>query len=217
MTSNNKFQELSNTDRIWAVGSLHSSIDSFQSIKKYILSNFKNSDKIVFLGNIIGFNNKSKEIITDVLGFRFDLMANSIYEFVWYEYCDWYLEIVKNDMTETTKNYLIYSIIRILKICHPIIPFITEEIWKTLYHRKLVDEPDLINSRFPSQIRISKEDNIYEEKHILHMIKNIRQNYPPSLWNTIYQLTKQGHISDHINDEVDKMADKLTNEVLIDK
>ena len=39
---------------------------------------------------------------------------------------------------------------------------------------------------FPlDRVRKSKEDNIYEEKHILHMIKNIRQNYPPSLWNTI--------------------------------
>ena len=48
---------------------------------------------------------------------------------------------------------------------------------------------------FPlDKVRKSKKDNIFEKKHILHMIKNIRQNYPPSLWNTIYQLTKQGHI-----------------------
>ena len=71
---------------------------------------------------------------------------------------------------------------------------------------------------FPlDRVRKSKEDNIYEEKHILHMIKNIRQNYPPSLWNTIYQLIKQGHFSDYIYDEVDLMTDKLTNEVLVDK
>ena len=57
------------------MGSLHSSIESFQSIKKYILSNFKNGDKLIFLGNIIGFNNQSKEIITDVLNLRFNLMA----------------------------------------------------------------------------------------------------------------------------------------------
>ena len=75
MTTNKKFQKFTNTDRIWAVGSLHSSIDSFQSIKKYILSNFKNGDKLIFLGNIIGYNEKSKEIITDVLSLRFDLMA----------------------------------------------------------------------------------------------------------------------------------------------
>jgi len=75
LTTNNKFQEFANTNRIWAIGSLHSSIDSFQSIKKYILSNFKNGDKLIFLGNIIGYNNYSKEIITDVLNLRFSLMA----------------------------------------------------------------------------------------------------------------------------------------------
>ena len=75
MTSNNKFQEFKNTDRIWAIGSLHSSIVSFKSIKKYILSNFKNGDKLIFLGNLIGYNNQSKEIITDVLKLRFSLMA----------------------------------------------------------------------------------------------------------------------------------------------
>ena len=53
---------------------------------------------------------------------------------------------------------------------------------------------------FPlDKVRKSKNENIFEEKHILHMIKNIRQNYPPSLWNTVYQLTKQGHID---NDEI---------------
>ncbi len=52
---------------------------------------------------------------------------------------------------------------------------------------------------FPlDKVRKSKNETIFEEKHILHMIKNIRQNYPPSLWNTVYQLTKQGHID---NDE----------------
>jgi hypothetical protein len=35
------------------------------------------------------------------------------------------------------------------------------------------------------------------------MIKNIRQNYPPSLWNTVYQLTKQGHITDEIHQDID--------------
>ena len=75
MTNDNKFQEFINTNRIWAIGSMHSSIESFQSIKKYILSNFKKGDKLIFLGNVIGFRNKSKEIISEVLKLRFDLMA----------------------------------------------------------------------------------------------------------------------------------------------
>ena len=75
MTKNYKFQEFKKTNRIWAVGSLHSSIQSFQSIKKYILLNFKESDKLIFLGNIIGFRDQSKEIISEVLSLRFALMA----------------------------------------------------------------------------------------------------------------------------------------------
>tara|TARA_B100001059_G_scaffold204472_1_gene213790 strand:+ start:23 stop:835 length:813 start_codon:yes stop_codon:yes gene_type:complete len=75
LTTDNKFHEFVNTDRIWAIGSIHSSLDSFQSIKKYIFSNFKYGDKLIFLGNLIGYNNSSKEIITDVLSLRFNLMA----------------------------------------------------------------------------------------------------------------------------------------------
>ncbi len=75
MINENKFNEFKNVNRIWAVGSIHSSITSFQSIKNYIFSNFKKGDKLIFLGNIIGFENKSKEIITDILDLRFNLMA----------------------------------------------------------------------------------------------------------------------------------------------
>ena len=66
---------------------------------------------------------------------------------------------------------------------------------------------------FPlDRVRKSKEENVFEEKHILHMIKNIRENYPPSLWNTIYQLTKQGHISDYLNDELGDVIEEVVNE-----
>ena len=75
MENINKFLELKNANKIWAIGSLHSSLDSFYSIKKYILSNFESGDKLIFLGNVIGFGNKSKEIITEVLKLRFKLMA----------------------------------------------------------------------------------------------------------------------------------------------
>ena len=47
------------------------------------------------------------------------------------------------------------------------------------------------------------KNNQFTEKHILHMIKNIRENYPPSLWNTIYQLSKKGHLEDYLNSDED--------------
>ena len=139
--------------------------------------NLNTSDATIFDKWIMyKLDNVTKDFKKYSSTYRFDLMANSIYDFVWNEYCDWYLEIVKNHTTETTKNYLIYSIIRILKICHPIIPFITEEIWNDLYQKRFVDEADLINSVFPSQIRISKEERIYERVDVIkEIIKKIRK------------------------------------------
>jgi valyl-tRNA synthetase len=103
-------------------------------------------------------------------------MANSIYDFVWNEYCDWYLEIAKSNTSDTTKKFLIYSLIRILKICHPIIPFITEEIWSELSKNGFVSEDSLTNSSFPSQVRISKESDIDTRvTDIKEMIKKIRK------------------------------------------
>ena len=75
MKNSSNFSELIGANKVWAIGSLHSSLDSFQSIKKYILSNFEIGDKLIFLGNVIGFRNKSREIINEVLQLRFNLMA----------------------------------------------------------------------------------------------------------------------------------------------
>ena len=75
MDNSSNFLEVKDANKIWAIGSLHSSVDSFQSIKKYILSNFESGDKLIFLGNVIGYSNKSKEIISEVLKLRFKLMA----------------------------------------------------------------------------------------------------------------------------------------------
>jgi serine/threonine protein phosphatase 1 len=75
LDNTNHFSEFIKANRIWAIGSLHSSLDSFKSIKKYILSNLEYGDKLIFLGNVIGFGNKSNEIITEILRLRFKLMA----------------------------------------------------------------------------------------------------------------------------------------------
>jgi valyl-tRNA synthetase len=71
--------------------------------------------------------------------YRFDLLAQCLYDFVWYNYCDWYLELAKTTLYDPhalaaskrgTRKTLLQVLDQILKLLHPIIPFITEEIWK---------------------------------------------------------------------------------------
>ena len=64
MNKESNFVEFKSSGRIWAIGSIHSNLDSFNSIKKYILNNFKKDDNLVFLGNAIGLGNSSKEVQT---------------------------------------------------------------------------------------------------------------------------------------------------------
>ncbi len=91
--------------------------------------------------------------------YRFDLMAQTLYDFFWNDYCDWYLELCKIILSDPSfdlaeKAHARYSLLamleKILRLLHPIIPFITEEIWQTLKKPLGIKAPFLIHQPYPS-------------------------------------------------------------------
>jgi valyl-tRNA synthetase len=85
------------------------------------------------------FNNVTKNVNDSLAAYRFDEAANAIYDFFWGELCDWYLELIKPrllmefDTARATCENLVALFEASLRLLHPVMPFITEEIWHAMY------------------------------------------------------------------------------------
>lgn len=142
-------------------------------------------------------NSVTKEVITNIEKFELGVAAQKLYDFIWDDFCDWYIEFSKirlahneNDekLSNVTRSMLVYVMAEILKLLHPFMPFITEEIWQTLPH----EGEALIISKYP-EFKESLCFEIEKEKVelIMETIKAIRNrrsemNVPPSKKAKIY-------------------------------
>ena len=115
--------------------------------------------------------------------FRFDLATKAIYEFIWYELCDWFIELNKIDLNEESskKSEINRSMVDVLektlRLAHPLMPFITEDIWQQLKKYNCSKEKSITISSYPTE---SKElddsgfNTIEWLKEVVSGIRNIR-------------------------------------------
>ncbi len=122
--------------------------------------------------------------------YRFDLIATSLYQFVWDEYCDWYLELAKVQLqhgTEAnqrgTRRTLLRVLETILRLAHPLIPFITEELWQTVAPKSgkdltLCPQQTIALQPYPKaqleKIDESSEKWVKELKQLIDACRNLR-------------------------------------------
>ena len=137
-------------------------------------------------------NRTVKDIIKMLGDYRFDLAAGTIYSFFWREFCDWYVEFAKIQIQEggiirdNAVAVLVNTLDTSLRMLHPIMPFITEEIWHQLHSSSIMTAP------YPSA-----EDALMDEvveaqmESVMDIIKNVRSlrselNIPPSKEVDVY-------------------------------
>ena len=135
--------------------------------------------------------NKARQLVGDCRlaldTYRFDLCANAIYEFVWHEYCDWYLELSKSvlwneeisDQHKTaTRRTLLQVLELLLRISHPVMPFITETLWLQVAPRLGIGGDSVMLESYPEQQQLPEDDAAQQQiewlKSVITALRNIR-------------------------------------------
>jgi len=142
--------------------------------------------------------------------YRFDMAAQAIYEFVWNEYCDWYLELSKpvlwdDSAPETqlrgTRQTLIRVLETILRLAHPVIPYITEEIWQRVKTLAGKEGNSIMSQPYP-QADSSKIDeqaiaDLEWVKAVILGVRNIRGEMDISPAKPVPLFIRNGNQEDH--------------------
>jgi valyl-tRNA synthetase len=116
-----------------------------------------------------------EKVESQLEGFKFNEAANSLYVFFWHEFCDWYIELIKPQITQKNTQVVMFKILeKYLRVLHPLMPFITDEIWQKLPGAK----DSILKQSWPHLQRdlINKTDELQMELafDLINTIRNMR-------------------------------------------
>ena len=149
-------------------------------------------------------NETIKNVTTSMEKYDFNIVGTELYNFIWNDFCDWYIELSKINMNNTTKTILVKVLKSILKMLHPFMPYVTEEIYTKLPNTK----PSIMLSKYPEY---NKEKIYVDSKNmdiIIELIKKIRKS---KLENNI----KENYI--YFTNEILKENENILNKLLKNK
>jgi len=149
------------------------------------------------------------EVEQHFVSYRFDLLAQALYEFVWNEYCDWFLELSKPALNggdaaaaASTRHTLLVVLESVLRALHPVIPFITEEVWASVAPMLGLAEGSLMQRPWPRAEDIVADDAAAAEiewfKNVLSGVRRIRSEMNISPGKTIPLLLADGDAGDRV-------------------
>lgn len=172
------------------------------------------------------YNSLVAEVTNNLDKFELGIAVSKLYDFLWSNFCDWYIELVKprlfdkeNPTRETAEYVLCYVLSGTMQLLHPFMPFITEEIWQHLPH----EGESIMISRFPvydKALDFAEDEKTMEA--VMKAVSGIRNrraemNVPPSKKSKVIVVTKDTKTYNNSKQFFEKLASASEVEVLPDK
>ena len=163
------------------------------------------------------FERAIKQVDLAMESYRFDLASQQLYEFIWNEYCDWYVELSKPTLWDEEKNpenaqatrfVLIFILEKTLRLLHPFMPFITEEVWQKIAPLININRQSIMMESYPTYDRENIDEEAEEHiewlKGVILSIRNIRGEMDISPAKSINILLRNGSPTDKERMEIHK-------------
>ncbi|HWI25038.1 MAG TPA: valine--tRNA ligase, partial [Lysobacter sp.] len=150
----------------------------------------------------------SAEAETQFAAYRFDLLAQALYEFAWNEFCDWFVELAKPalngddaEAAASTRHTLLHVLESLLRLLHPLVPFVTEELWRSVAPRLGIGEATISLRAYPqgSDIAgdfVAAEADIEWLKAMVSALRRIRSELGVSPAKQVTLLLQDGSSAD---------------------
>ncbi|MEE0264673.1 MAG: class I tRNA ligase family protein, partial [Acutalibacteraceae bacterium] len=204
-------------NKLWnAARFVHMNIDG-HDVENKLPAELATEDKWI----ISTLNNVAKEVTENLDKFELGIAVQKVFDFIWDCYCDWYIELAKSrlqstdDSAQNARQVLVWVLDRALRLLHPFMPFITEEIWQTLPHCG----DTIMLAKFPEFTADYDFPQAREEMEVvMNGIRAIRtrrseMNVPPSRKAKVYIATEQKNVFENGAPFICKLASASEVEV----